>query len=254
MWITRLLGNERRTIPHEAAERVRAFTMITDASDSGFGVILFPHDGSREIVIAGPWTPWQLREHISLKETLAVRLGLQLMYPDTFKVPENMTAELHLRIDNTSTIGVLRKGYSKTFALNAEAKRINNLALRLRVVFKSITYIRSESNEADSLSRIVWKRLMSGHIKFTRDRQRQASTPEAERAEKQTLYSESDSKAPYASKQILSRPKLPRSLSTRFRDEEFHPSLFVSSRTGIAVNSVSSPCPGHFCKVAREKS
>jgi hypothetical protein len=134
--------------PHRAPTA----TIFTDASDAGYGVVVFFADG-HTAVFGGTWTETQKLENINVREALAVQIAL------THINLRGCACELF--IDNTSALECLRKGSSRSFALNVAVG-----AIRLCEQFPLICrmqYVRSEHNRADLPSRLGLAIASPGH-------------------------------------------------------------------------------------------
>lgn len=118
--------------------RVLNWTLVTDASSSGWGAILYADE---VCVAAGPWSTSLLGKDIAVLEMLAVQWGWQRLV--AHKVQQDV--RIHLVIDNTTVINVLKNGRSRGFLLNAIARSMPQ--------FASVRYVTSKDNTADGLSR-----------------------------------------------------------------------------------------------------
>ena len=119
--------------------------LYTDASDSGWGAVLFPGDGTVRIA-AGRWTPMEASRDISERETMAVVNGVQA-FGDFLC---GSTFELH--VDNTSVMWGIAKGYARSFHLNKRITELRSVLAPLGAAF-TIHYVRSALNHADAPSR-----------------------------------------------------------------------------------------------------
>lgn len=117
-------------------------TLYTDASDSGWGAVLL-YDGI--ILETGErWDAVERKRHISEKEMVAVEKAATA-FRDVLK-----GKHINLLIDNTTVIGVLRRGYSAHFHLN---KHVAAVLQRLHATSYDIEYVSSALNMADGASR-----------------------------------------------------------------------------------------------------
>jgi hypothetical protein len=153
-WITFLLESPPRKVVTTFAF---TYTLVSDASDTGFGAILFRNDGGAEAVLAGAFSPLQKANHINYKEMLAIRLGLQLSGSDMFTHSQSQVAAIDFVIDSTTAIGVIKRSRSSSFILNGEARRINTWLHHHNLHLRNVSYITSTENPADYWSRIKWK-------------------------------------------------------------------------------------------------
>ena len=127
---------------------LRRAVLYTDASDGGYGAILFPDDGSCSI-IAGRWSTAEIGAHINLKEAWALHYAL-------VRLDLRGIHELEVRVDNTSVMYTVTGGSSKAFELNAAVGAI--WALPQHALITSLSYVRSELNRSDFLSRLAPRR------------------------------------------------------------------------------------------------
>lgn len=120
-------------------------TIFTDASNVGLGVVLFSHVGGVDI-IARPWQqPAEFSLTINVKEAIAVKFALTTLDLRRY-------ANITLRIDNTSTIGALKKSHSGSWMLNRQILEILESPAWTKVL--TFTYVRSAENHADLPSRL----------------------------------------------------------------------------------------------------
>jgi hypothetical protein len=106
------------------------------------------------IVIAGRWAAFKLREDwkipgrdICWLETVAVEILVYILEAMGFS---NITLLIHS--DNQGTIGSLGKGRSRNFHINLSIRR-SYIILASRFITPELTYIASENNPADPISR-----------------------------------------------------------------------------------------------------
>ena len=120
-------------------------TMFTDASDKGWGATLFTQ--GRMFSFGAVFSNKEAKRHINEKESMAIVLAL-----------EHFASLLHgrdiiLKIDNTSVIGALRKGYSPSFRMNSRVtEALDALHDREGATF-AFEYVPSKDNLADFPSR-----------------------------------------------------------------------------------------------------
>jgi hypothetical protein len=119
--------------------------VYTDASDTGFGIVVLME--GRYYERAGRWTEerwWKKSSwmpHINQRELATVGLA------ETFLDELGMdVASAHLHVDNTSTLGTLKRGRSKSYWMNNILRGQNNK-------WRTREFVASESNLADEPSR-----------------------------------------------------------------------------------------------------
>ena len=125
---------------------VQRMMVYTDASDNGFGAVGYSSTGAT-FIFAGRWSPKQKREHINIKEAIAVLLTLKKLASI-----KKFAEKIELKIDNTSAMFSLTKGASRSYKLNRVVTQIWDEVLWKQV--ECISYVRSEENHADLPSRL----------------------------------------------------------------------------------------------------
>lgn len=118
-------------------------TVYTDASSKGFGVVAFGTDG-RVHVIAEPFKEEFLTQPIVIKETFAVLEALS-------QLDMREIAYAEFWIDNTSSLGAIRKTQSANFTLNSLVNEITTHPNFKKV--RSLSYVHTSENHADAPSR-----------------------------------------------------------------------------------------------------
>ncbi len=144
-WISLARENRPVTLHDDVDDSSDEIDVFTDASDSGFGVVVVTN--GKYFQRAGQWDterPWKVASwlpHINQRELAAVL------------VAENLLKELHLdcrkarlHIDNTTALACLRRTRSKSYWLNALLTSQANTWL-------SRDYISTEHNIAEGPSR-----------------------------------------------------------------------------------------------------
>jgi hypothetical protein len=115
-------------------------TLATDASLWGRGAIYF----ADEVHCSSAQWPYP-GEHINVLELRALAAGLQDLVPDN--------AHINVIVDNTTAMHVTRRGYSRSFRLNNELRKLLSIVRGKNITIHDISYISSENNPADPLSR-----------------------------------------------------------------------------------------------------
>ena len=138
------LASEAQATPRviTVLHATRPNTLYTDACESGMGAILFHTDGLVSIW-ARPFVGEERQHHINVKEAIALHDALAAM---------DWSGTIHVFIDNTTVLYTTDKGYSRSFDMNTQVGRIRRLAKWRSVL--SVTYVKSECNKADWLSRL----------------------------------------------------------------------------------------------------
>jgi hypothetical protein len=119
--------------------------LYTDASDSGWGAVLFIGDGTYRVV-AGSWSAVERSRTIAERETMAVSLGITA-FRDKLK-----SSSFHLHVDNTAAMWSIAKGYSRAYFLNSRVSELRQVLASLHSKF-DISFVCSENNIADGPSR-----------------------------------------------------------------------------------------------------
>ncbi|ORC86506.1 uncharacterized protein TM35_000282220 [Trypanosoma theileri] len=138
-WLKTLLMNKPVHPPQKLPSTA---TLVTDASMYGWGALLFKDSG--EVLAAGG--AWEHTPHmISQAKARAVHLALRGFKP-------HLTGPLDIRVDNTTVMHIMKKGNTHSQALVKEADAIDKV-LRLHGIRATWSYVASEQNPADGLSR-----------------------------------------------------------------------------------------------------
>ena len=122
-------------------------TVFTDSSLSGWGAVIINNTTGTFITRGGPF---HSSEHITLKEIRAVFHTLHILHTLFSPLPSPIV----WFIDNTSCLGALRKGRSRSFCLNSlvtSVKRLIPLNVEIRFDF-----VPTRHNLADGPSRARW--------------------------------------------------------------------------------------------------
>ena len=138
-WFATLIRNE----PADRTIRREEVTLFTDASLTGAGAMLFTEDGL-VFTFAAKWTNLEKSRRIEELEARAITLAVRY-FEDHLR-----GKHIDLRVDNTSVIGALNKGYSKSYNLN---KHVSEALGAIGRHF-TVQYVRSAQNLADGLSRL----------------------------------------------------------------------------------------------------
>ena len=118
-------------------------TLYTDASETGYGAVLFIN--GKVYVSGAAWTGTDVGTHINILEAEALSRAL-VRFKDVL-----VGSLLTIKIDNTSVIGAMDRGYSSSFAMN---NKIGYLIGSLMLVGAyTIEYVASKSNLSDGESR-----------------------------------------------------------------------------------------------------
>ena len=146
-WITDMLKTPTAVVRTRNPESLSCIA-FSDASDSGWGLIIYWPDG--HVSSHGQrWSSYDQPLHINRKELKAAMFTLERISNEA--VRRNMVElRVALNIDNTTAIAWMKRGH-------ADSREVTNLLGRIatipRVFVESIRYCRSECNPADAPSR-----------------------------------------------------------------------------------------------------
>ncbi len=126
-------------------------TMYTDASESGWGVVIldFLHQPIR--IFAGAWSQEERRQHINHLELRALRIGGRLLRE--IPRPNQTAVGLNVFVDNTTALSWAKRSRAPNFSANQLALQINDELERANIRLISINYVQSAFNIADEPSR-----------------------------------------------------------------------------------------------------
>jgi hypothetical protein len=122
----------------------RFVTLYTDASDTGWGVVVF-------YVQDGTETQAESQESINVRELRALRIGLRILV-DVFNASAKSPIVVSAFIDNTSALQWYKKGHSRSFVANGVLNDCQREFDRV-VVIRFLQYVASAANFADAPSR-----------------------------------------------------------------------------------------------------
>ena len=126
-WQNDVMARKRRQLPKLSGKK--SFTLWTDASTLGWGAVLIDNDTQQVKVVGARWTEDEAMFHINILEAMAVKKALR-----AFQGIEGSV--IQPRIDNTSVLASVAKGYSKSADLNQEMLEIQTLCKSLGIIFK----------------------------------------------------------------------------------------------------------------------
>ena len=148
-WINALIEMSPRKIHKEYDNDPQEMILYSDASDKGWGVVIIR--GAHVAVVAGEWFGHVRKWHINAKELLAAIKALTAACND-LAMPPTKETPMTLRIDNTSAMGAMLKGWSRSFQLNVLTKSVTEIVetFKLRL---TIEWVSTHENLADGPSR-----------------------------------------------------------------------------------------------------
>jgi hypothetical protein len=126
-------------------------TMYTDASESGWGVVILDFLSQPIRVFAGAWSPTERRQHINELELRAIRIGSRILN----EIPRstNIAVGLNIFVDNTTARAWATRSRAPRFSANQLALQLNNELEQANIRLLSINYVQSAFNIADEPSR-----------------------------------------------------------------------------------------------------
>jgi hypothetical protein len=149
MWadaLTHMMNLENRFTPPGNAK----VYMYTDASETGWGVVIVGYTSRAIRVFAGRWSSQEAALHINVLELRAIRIGLRILAQLKSDVER---IELQLFVDNTTARAWTLKGRAKQWQANELANHVRDHASRNGILIASVDYVRSHQNPADDPSR-----------------------------------------------------------------------------------------------------
>lgn len=144
-WMRLCIKNEARVIPPRPSSPHSKWALFTDASLTGHGSVLIDRDSQQIRVAGGRWDVPAL--NINAAEQRTVVLGVA-----AFQHLFVRGSVVDIFIDNTSTIAGCQKGYSKSFVMNEEIKKLVTLLKAAGIIIR-VQYVPSKLNLADAKSR-----------------------------------------------------------------------------------------------------
>ena len=125
-------------------------TMFTDASESGWGVVILDFDPQPIRIFAGKWTPKEQTYSINLLELRALRIGIRILA----SIKDDLqSVDLKVFIDNTSARAWAIRLRAPKWSANEIATNIGDLTRSSSIQLSSIDYVESARNLADAPSR-----------------------------------------------------------------------------------------------------
>ena len=144
-WFDHLIRNKPVKPPDKDAQP--RLTVYTDSSNLGWGVVVLDEGTGAVKVHGGRFTQRQADQHINVKEALAVRKSVDIIKESNNEFPES----IKWFVDNTSTMGAVRRERSRSFELNQEIARIKEIIPRSTTA--TFQYVSTDENPADAPSR-----------------------------------------------------------------------------------------------------
>jgi hypothetical protein len=148
-WALDTIKKEKNVI-HRSQRSAEQWDIFSDASDSGFGVVILT---PRETIIrAGRWDDVTQQTHINIKEAKALLHAMEET-AEAAKV-RRIRPKRSFWVDNTSVIGATHNTASSSFHLNEVIHQIRCMMKSSRMNRDdTLKYVTSENNIADAPSR-----------------------------------------------------------------------------------------------------
>lgn len=124
-------------------------TVYSDASDTGWGVVITNFKGQPLRTFGGRWTAVEARLRIEVREFIALRIAMRIL----IKLAEGATVDADVWVDNTTALAWARRRRAPTYAANQLAVSLQQETASGGINIKSLAYIRSADNPADAPSR-----------------------------------------------------------------------------------------------------
>lgn len=125
-------------------------TMYTDASETGWGVVVLNFKDRPIRIFAGAWTEKEAKQSINVLELRALRIGIRKL-ADTKAASD--TVALHGFIDNTTARAWALKRRAPKWSANALTLELHDEMEKAGIQLASLEYVKSADNFADRPSR-----------------------------------------------------------------------------------------------------
>ena len=140
------------TIAEQGSERHRLIA-FTDASDTGWGVVIF--DGNKTTILAGKWSEKERALHINEKEFLTIKKML-VEYECDMSQAEDGFRVMDLFVDNTTAGAWARDANPRDYVMSQIKQDIEQLKLQKHIIVENVAYVASLANPSDIMSRLMW--------------------------------------------------------------------------------------------------
>jgi hypothetical protein len=125
-------------------------TMFTDASESGYGVVIFNFAGRPIRIFGGPWSAEEAKFDINVLELRALRIGVRLV---ASLKPREVVVALSAHIDNTTARAWGRRRRAPKWSANKLAIELDDDLKQNNILLEHLDYVESKRNFADAPSR-----------------------------------------------------------------------------------------------------
>jgi hypothetical protein len=150
LWSESLL--KMTTLHHEASPNPTCSAeMFSDASESGWGIVIFNFKDRPMRVFAGPWSDKEASESINMLELRALRIGIRILA--SLKLSTDVV-ELSAFIDNTTARAWTLRRRAPKWSANQLALEVDDELKRNAIVLRHLDYVESARNFADAPSRL----------------------------------------------------------------------------------------------------
>ena len=150
-WMTSaMVSNVTITVSQLSSPRLIAFT---DASDSGWGVVIF--DGDKTTILAGKWSEAERALHINEKEFLTIKKMLLTYECDTSQTVCGVRV-MDLFVDNTTAGAWAGTANPRNYVMSQIKQDIEQLKIAAHIIVENVAYVASLANPSDIMSRLTW--------------------------------------------------------------------------------------------------
>ena len=149
-WANLLARNRPQKVLGAATVSSQRVTIYTDASLSGWGVVIFVGHSKSPSVIAGDWPSWVKNKNPTINELeIAAIVNMAIV---TELKPGTM---IDLYCDNTTAIAGVKKGILRNFHESNALMELAHVFNEKKWGINSIQYVNTKDNPADYFSRII---------------------------------------------------------------------------------------------------
>ena len=142
-WLAQIVRNTPQ-VPEQVVQA--KYIMYSDASLSGWGCVLIRESDQLVLSVGDKWE-MGMTKNINTLEALAILEGLRAFS----QFLRNSSVEL--RVDNTSALSGVRRGYARAKHLNEVVDTIQQQASQEGVHISNAFYVSTKINPADTISR-----------------------------------------------------------------------------------------------------
>ena len=127
----------------------RSMVMYTDASDSGWGVVIVENTPNKIHILGQRWSTKESCAHINILELKALLIGIRTIK----RITQNQAVTVDAYIDNTSALAWAKRKRAANWTANQLAAEVQAELKVGNVALRGIAYVASAQNPADEPSR-----------------------------------------------------------------------------------------------------